>query len=43
MLVERYVAFFVVLLDFVLFERGQSRQHEELRLTAEAILALVVI
>ena len=43
MLVERYVAFFVVLLDFVLFERGHARQHEQLRLAAEAILALVVI
>src|SRR4051794_22421156 len=43
MLVERYVAFFVVLLDFVLFERSHARKHEQLRLAAEAILALVVV
>src|SRR4051794_5108557 len=43
MLIERYVAFFVVLLDLVLFERCHARKHEQLRLAAEAILALVVI
>jgi len=43
MFVERNVAFFVVLLDFVFFECVDAGEYEKLRLAAEAILALVVV
>jgi hypothetical protein len=43
MFVERNIAFFVVLLDFIFFECVDAGENEKLRLAAEAILALVVV
>ena len=43
MFVEREVAFVLVILDLVLFERGQARQDEQLVLTAIAVLAVVFV